>query len=49
MFDQAATEYRQTITLEPDNYHGWWGLSSTYAILGRLNEAQTVLDEGFAQ
>ena len=49
MFDQAATEYLQTITLEPDNYHGWWGLSSTYAILGRLKEAQTVLDEGFAK
>ncbi len=49
MFDQAATEYRQTITLEPDNYHGWCALSLTYADLGRLDEAQAVLNEGLAR
>jgi eukaryotic-like serine/threonine-protein kinase len=49
MFDQAATEYRQTIILEPDNYHGWCALSLTYADLGRLDEAQAVLNEGLAR
>jgi predicted Zn-dependent protease len=49
MFDQAAAEYRQAITLEPDNYHGWWALSYTYADLGHLDEAQAVLNEGLAR
>jgi tetratricopeptide (TPR) repeat protein len=49
MIDQAAAEFRQLLQVEPDNYHSWTELGWAYAVLGRVDEAQAVLNEGVSR